>query len=140
MTYNSGGRERPFDSVLVELSRQRDIADDTIRALEASQAVLKERGVLRANWNGIERMEHGLSLGKLDVLQLMEDEQRATVAAYEFLEIELAACLREMHGRISSYVELAVFTGADRGSILLACGRSLSKIETALARMELLGV
>lgn len=140
MTQNRRGNERPFESVLVELSRQRGIAEDTLRALEDAQAVLKEKGVLRVNWYGIERTANGLSLGKLDVLQMMEVDHRATIAAYEFIEIELSACLRELHGRIGSYVELAVYTGADRGSILLACGRALDKIDSALAQMELFGV
>lgn len=140
MTQNRRASELPFESLLVELARQRDLVDDTIRALEDVQAVLKQKGVLRADWYGIERAETGLSLGKLSVRDLMEDDARATVAVYEFLEIDLSNGLRYLHGQISDYLELAVVTGADRSSISLACGMSLTKIETTLARMELLGV
>jgi hypothetical protein len=139
MTLNRIEGSEPFESVLVELWRQRDIADDTIRALEEIQAVLKAKGVLRANWQGIERTPTGISVSTERVRQLMGDDQLAAIAAYEFLEIELATCLRELHGRIGAYIELAVFTGADRASILLACGRSLNNIENSLAEMELLG-
>jgi len=136
MTVSRSEGPEPFASVLNELWRQRDIAEDTLRALEETQAALKTNGAVRANWQGIHRIETGIAVTTDNVRQLMEDDHLATVAAYEFLEIELSTCLKELQSRIGAYIELAVFTGADRASVKLACGRALTKIEDALAHMS----